>query len=108
MPAIRDKESGEQRELTRGEKERIMTNKDDARGRRLKKLRTAENRANAEEIKEHRKKEAMGKEIDVAPAELFHKLQAVEARNEDETTNETSGRRREPKPQESENEQRRH
>ena len=64
-----------------------MTNKDDARGRRLKKLRIAENRANAEEIKEHRKEEAIGKEIDMALAELFNKWQA-EARNEDEATEE--------------------
>ena len=86
MPAIKDKVTGEQRELTREEKERIMTNKDDARGRRLRKLRTAENRAKAEGIKEQRKKEAMGKEIDVALAELFDKWQA-EARNENETAN---------------------
>ena len=87
MPAIKDKETGEQRELTSEEKERVMTNKDEARERRLRKLRISENKAKAEEIREYRKNDAMEKGVGDALAELFDKWQA-EARNDDDTAEE--------------------
>lgn len=87
MPAIKDKETGKRRELTREEKERTVNNKDEARGRRLRKLRIVENKAKTEEGKEHRKNEAEEEEIDEALAELVDKWNA-EARNRDENTNE--------------------
>ena len=48
MPAIKDKESGERRELIGKEKEAIANRIDEARIRRLRKLRIAENKAKAE------------------------------------------------------------
>ena len=68
MLAIKDKESGEKKELTGREKEMIANSIDEARSRRLRKLRIVENRARAEEVREHRKREAEGKETDDAPA----------------------------------------
>ena len=47
MPAIKDKESGERRELTGKEKEVIANSIDEARIRRFRKLRIAENMAKA-------------------------------------------------------------
>ena len=51
MPAIKDKETGKRRELTGEEKERIVNNIDEARGRRLRKLKIAENKARAEKMR---------------------------------------------------------
>ena len=76
MPAIKDKESGERRELTGKEKEMIANNIDEARSRRLRKLKIAESRAKAEEVREHRKKEAEDKEIDDAIGELVDEWSA--------------------------------
>ena len=50
MPAIKDKESGERRELTGKEREVIANNIDEARSRRLRKLRIAENNGAASQI----------------------------------------------------------
>ena len=88
MPAIKDKESGERRELTGREKEVIANNIDEARSRRLRKLKIAENRAKTEEIKEFRKNGAEEKEIDEALAELVDKWNA-EARSEEENESES-------------------
>ena len=76
MPAIKDKETGERRELTRSEKDRIAANMDEARNRRLQKQRIAENKAKAREIKEHRRKEAKEKEINEALADAFDQWNA--------------------------------
>lgn len=87
MAAIKDKETGEARLLTKDEKERIMANRDDARERRFRKLTISENKAKAEEIREYRKEEAKEKEVDDALAELFDRWH-VEARRDDETIEE--------------------
>ena len=68
--AIKDKESGQERELTRFEKERIIENREEARRRRLTKLRIKENKERAEDIRKARKEEAKEEGVDAELADL--------------------------------------
>ena len=73
--AIKDKESGHERELTRYEKDR-MIEKDEARRRRLTKLRIRENKERPEDIRKARKEGANDEEIEAVLADLFEQWQA--------------------------------
>ena len=55
MAAIKDKETGEGRQLTKDGKERIISNREEARRRRLRKLSISESKGKVEEIKKTQK-----------------------------------------------------
>ena len=84
MSAIKDKESGEERNLSKWEEERITANRDEARKTRLMKMRISESKEKAEEVRRIRKEEAKENEIDAELANLFDRWQA-EAREDSET-----------------------
>ena len=52
MAAIKDKEMGEERHLTKDEKERIMANREEARRRRLRKLSISESKETTEKVRQ--------------------------------------------------------
>ena len=64
MAAIKDKESGHERQLTSWENERVIANRDEARRRRLMKPRIIENQEKAEDIRRTIREEAKEEEID--------------------------------------------
>ena len=90
MAAIKDKESGEERNLTKWEKENRMANKEEARERRLIKMCISESKEKAEEVSRIRKEEAKENEINAELSNLFDRWQA-EAREDSETTDWTEG-----------------